>query len=266
MKLSVAFLSLSLLASQSAAFTATAPGRSTTALRIVPGDKEDVVEKTKRLTKAYKEDPKFDKTVKKAFPKALTNAELENRAVEVLAKKGYTSENTLLCTSLCCDELARKLEDEFVAIYGDNFNLGGLSGFPFAGNTGFGAMAAVSFFWSCCVICLSHLPCVESTVLAQCLTFSYYLSCSLLFSTFPMMDAVSLSMVPTLVFPKMEPSERSNVVESNLLITAVEVPLPLQDTSRESPKEVPSSPPESKSFLISSKELFKNSSCLTESV
>jgi len=27
-------------------------------------------------------------------------------------------------------------------IYGNNFNLGGLAGFPFAGNTGFGAMAA----------------------------------------------------------------------------------------------------------------------------
>jgi hypothetical protein len=47
-----------------------------------------------------------------------------------------------LATSLCCDELARRLEDDFVKVYGNNFNLGGLSGFPFAGNTGFGAMAA----------------------------------------------------------------------------------------------------------------------------
>ena len=46
--------------------------------------------------------------------------------------------NTLLCTSLCCDELARCLEDDFVKVYGNNFNLGGLAGFPFAGNTGFG--------------------------------------------------------------------------------------------------------------------------------
>ena len=38
--------------------------------------------------------------------------------------------------------LARVLEDDFVTKYGNNFNLGGLSGFPFAGNTGFGAMAA----------------------------------------------------------------------------------------------------------------------------
>jgi len=48
----------------------------------------------------------------------------------------------LFATSVCADELARVLEDEFVDIYGTNFNLGGLSGFPFAGNTGWGAMSA----------------------------------------------------------------------------------------------------------------------------
>ena len=40
------------------------------------------------------------------------------------------------------DELARNLDDDLNKIYGHNFNLGGLSGFPFAGNTGFGAMSA----------------------------------------------------------------------------------------------------------------------------
>lgn len=62
--------------------------------------------------------------------------------VNILAAKGYNGENTLLATSLCCDELARQLEDDFNNIYGNNFNLGGLAGFPFAGKTGFGAMAA----------------------------------------------------------------------------------------------------------------------------
>ena len=61
--------------------------------------------------------------------------------VHALSNKGFTSSNTLLATSLCCDELARNLEDDFIKVYGNNFNLGGLSGFPFAGNTGFGAMA-----------------------------------------------------------------------------------------------------------------------------
>ena len=84
----------------------------------------------------------FDETVKSNFPGAIDNSELQSKVVSILNEKGYSPDNTLLATSLCCDELARRLEDVFVDIYGKNFNLGGLSGFPFAGNTGFGAMAA----------------------------------------------------------------------------------------------------------------------------
>jgi len=84
----------------------------------------------------------FDETVKSLFPNALSNEDLVTSVVNALSEKGYDGGNTLLATSLCCDELARVLEDDFVEIYGKNFNLGGLSGFPFAGNTGFGAMAA----------------------------------------------------------------------------------------------------------------------------
>lgn len=86
-------------------------------------------------------DPAFDKLVKEHFPGAMPNFDLKAKVTSILATKGYNGSNTLLCTSLCCDELARTLEDDFVAIYGDNFNLGGLAGFPFAGNTGFGAMS-----------------------------------------------------------------------------------------------------------------------------
>ena len=81
----------------------------------------------------------FDEMVKAAFPGAVSNTDLKAKAVKALSAKGYTPQNTLLCTSLCCDELARNLEQELVDIYGRNFNLGGLAGFPFAGNTGFGA-------------------------------------------------------------------------------------------------------------------------------
>eukprot|EP00571_Detonula_confervacea_P011023 CAMPEP_0172306688 /NCGR_PEP_ID=MMETSP1058-20130122/7707_1 /TAXON_ID=83371 /ORGANISM="Detonula confervacea, Strain CCMP 353" /LENGTH=280 /DNA_ID=CAMNT_0013018655 /DNA_START=20 /DNA_END=859 /DNA_ORIENTATION=- len=84
----------------------------------------------------------FDKVVKAAFPGAISNTSLVKKVTSIVSKKGFTPTNTLLATSLCCDELARVLEDDFVKIYGNNFNLGGLSGFPFAGNTGFGAMAA----------------------------------------------------------------------------------------------------------------------------
>jgi hypothetical protein len=119
------------------------PSSSTTKLDVVRGDKESVVEKVEKVVqKEPKQDDKFDKIVKSYFPEALTNKELETRVAQVLADKGFTGANTLLATSLCCDELARRLEDDFVEVFGNNFNLGGLSGFPFAGNTGFGAMAA----------------------------------------------------------------------------------------------------------------------------
>ena len=62
--------------------------------------------------------------------------------VDVLAEKGFHDNNTLLATSLCCDELARRLEDDLGRVYGNNFTLGGLAGFPFAGITGFGAMVS----------------------------------------------------------------------------------------------------------------------------
>jgi len=84
----------------------------------------------------------FDRLVKKNFPGAISNTKLVKNVVKALEKKGFTPDNTLVATSLCADELARVLEDDFVEIYGQNFNLGGLSGFPFAGNTGWGAMSA----------------------------------------------------------------------------------------------------------------------------
>lgn len=88
------------------------------------------------------QDTDFDKLVKTNFPGAIANKELVSRVVGLLELKGFTPDNTLLATSVCADELARQLEDDFIGVYGTNFNLGGLSGFPFAGNTGWGAMSA----------------------------------------------------------------------------------------------------------------------------
>jgi len=83
----------------------------------------------------------FESVVHGHFPGAVTNKELVTTVVSTLFNKGYKVGNTLLATSLCCDELARQLEEDFNGVYGNNFNLGGLAGFPFAGNTGFGAMS-----------------------------------------------------------------------------------------------------------------------------
>ena len=112
---------------------------SPTAIRMAPVDDDtSVVDKVKTMFKGAPSNKKYDEMIDSKFPGALSNKDLETRVVEVLSKKGFTSKNTLLATSLCCDELARRLEDDFVKVYGNNFNLGGLSGFPFAGNTGFG--------------------------------------------------------------------------------------------------------------------------------
>lgn len=118
------------------------PLATSSALNMAEAVDDDVI--VKKVKEIYHDASKtdYDDMITGIFPGALSNAELETNVVRALSQKGYTDKNTLLATSLCCDELARRLEDDFVKVYGNNFNLGGLSGFPFAGNTGFGAMAA----------------------------------------------------------------------------------------------------------------------------
>ena len=140
--LRIATILIASLAS-AAAFSPSLAPRSNFAVEIVAGDEDDVANKAKAVfANSPKRNAKFDAIVQKHFPGALDNRALVTKVVDILAGMGYTGANTLLATSLCCDELARQLEDDFNGIYGNNFNLGGLAGFPFAGNTGFGAMAA----------------------------------------------------------------------------------------------------------------------------
>ena len=143
MNLRSAALMIGSLASAAAFAPSTFAPRSNLALNIVVGDRKEVAEKVKEVFATSPEtNAKFDAIVQKHFPGALDNRALVTKVVDILAGMGYTGANTLVATSLCCDELARRLEGDFNGIYGRNFNLGGLAGFPFAGNTGFGAMAA----------------------------------------------------------------------------------------------------------------------------
>ena len=137
MKISVARL-LAFVATAEAFQVGKPTNRISTSINIVVADKMTKAKETKMSS----EDVAFDKLVKKNFPGAISNKDLSVRVRDVLDGKGFTPQNTLLATSVCADELARELEDEFVSIYGTNFNLGGLAGFPFAGNTGWGAMSA----------------------------------------------------------------------------------------------------------------------------
>lgn len=125
-------------------FSARVNRDSASLLKIVVGDTIEEFEARVDATfdKANPRDPSFEATVQSHFGGAISNQDLVTSTARLLASQGFHGENTLLATSLCCDELARQLEDDFNGIYGNNFNLGGLAGFPFAGKTGFGAMAA----------------------------------------------------------------------------------------------------------------------------
>jgi hypothetical protein len=90
--------------------------------------------------------------VTKAFPRAITNAELVSKTVDSLKEFGY-GETTLLASSLCCDEVSRKLEEDFFPHYGPNFSMGGLAGIPHGGVVSFGAMAHHIPDGGSCLIC-----------------------------------------------------------------------------------------------------------------
>lgn len=79
---------------------------------------------TKVLHDLPKENKNFNAIVQDAFPGALSNRKLLTKLVDILEKKGFYEENTLLATSLCCDELARKLESRLNGLYGHHFALG----------------------------------------------------------------------------------------------------------------------------------------------
>lgn len=142
----IAIASLALLGAAEA-FLAVGPTlsggrRGSTGLNIVAGSETASERVASEMSSTPEENADFDKLVKKNFPGAMSNPLLYSRVASILESKGIAPANTLLCTSFCCDELARNLAKDLKKVYGLNFSLGGLSGFPFAGNTGFGAMSA----------------------------------------------------------------------------------------------------------------------------
>jgi len=76
-----------------------------------------------------------------SFKGALDNDALLKVISGVLSNYGYGAKNTLVATSLCCDEVNRPLEKALASAYDEPFVMGGLAGFPFGGVTSFGAMA-----------------------------------------------------------------------------------------------------------------------------
>jgi len=78
---------------------------------------------------------------KSTFPNVITSVQLARSVQEILKPNGFSPPDTLLATSFCCDEVCRDLEDELRGVFGQNFHLGGIAGFPFGGNAAFGAMS-----------------------------------------------------------------------------------------------------------------------------
>jgi hypothetical protein len=61
--------------------------------------------------------------IKDAFPGAIPSKTLALNVQTILHKEdGYIDETTLLTTSLCSDEVNRKLESDLTKIYTSNFN------------------------------------------------------------------------------------------------------------------------------------------------
>jgi Limiting CO2-inducible proteins B/C beta carbonyic anhydrases len=87
--------------------------------------------------------------VQSAFPKAVTNADLISIITKRLKRFGY-GRSSLLCTSLCCDEVNRSLEGDLQKTFGDHFNIGGLAGFAWGGVTGMSALQILVVF-PCCL-------------------------------------------------------------------------------------------------------------------
>lgn len=77
------------------------------------------------------------------FPGAISIPELQKLVKKLLSKKNLGYHNTLWATSVCSDEVNQSLHrlDEEFETFGP-FTLGGISGIPFAGNTGFKAFAS----------------------------------------------------------------------------------------------------------------------------
>jgi len=81
----------------------------------------------------------------KNFPGALPGPAVHHRITDILTGKyGFTQVNTLLGASICPDEINNEvggLADLMKNYWGGIFPLGGISGAPFVGETGFGAFS-----------------------------------------------------------------------------------------------------------------------------
>jgi len=84
-------------------------------------------------------------TMQTYFPGALPGMAVHERLVQVLERYGFDNDNTILGTSVCPDEINNEATDLPVLMqdyWGEVFPMGGISGAPFTGKTGFKAFSS----------------------------------------------------------------------------------------------------------------------------
>lgn len=115
------------------------------------------IEEKRQVKKDGEVSDKALQKINQVFPGSVSNKELVARVFDKLAVRGY-GRDSLVASSLCCDEVSRVLEKDFSVVYNDNFHMGGLAGFPFGGVTSFGAMAShIPDGGSCLVVFGPHV-------------------------------------------------------------------------------------------------------------
>mmetsp|Transcript_47757 Transcript_47757/g.120380 ORF Transcript_47757/g.120380 Transcript_47757/m.120380 type:complete len:691 (-) Transcript_47757:422-2494(-) len=85
------------------------------------------------------------RTMHTYFPGALPGQAVHERLVKVLERFGFDTDNTILGTSVCPDEINNEATDLPVLMqdyWGEVFPMGGISGAPFTGKTGFKAFSS----------------------------------------------------------------------------------------------------------------------------
>jgi len=81
----------------------------------------------------------WQETLQREYPGAVPFESFEQRLRETLIEKGVRPENTLFASATCRDEVNAIPVRVFEQHWGENFELGGLGGYPTAGRTGFSA-------------------------------------------------------------------------------------------------------------------------------
>jgi hypothetical protein len=86
----------------------------------------------------------FEKVLNESFSGARIQAEVASESIEALRELGLGPDSAIACLAICRDEICQSMASNVERVWGPTFNLAGLAGMIFAGNTGFAAAEAHS--------------------------------------------------------------------------------------------------------------------------